>query len=489
MGCGNCVALDRPAVIALAVKSLRRWMEWGGIDGFRFDLAPAMGRRDSGFDAHAPMFAALAQDPVLAKAKMIAEPWDIGPGGYRLGAFPEGWGEWNDHFRDASRRFWRGDVSFRGELATRLAGSHDVFGSWPGSTKSVNFVACHDGFTLADIVSYGRKHNEANGEDNRDGTNENYSWNHGVEGPTDDPAILAARVRDQRNLLATLFVARGVPMLPAGAELGHSQRGNNNAYAQDNEVSWLDWARGDAALAAFVGRLAAVRAAHPALRAVSWLTGAPLGDGLPPDVEWRDAESPFVDGAHWQSPSGDVLAAALTTKTDDGLDRVLIAFNRGGATSLRLPEPRAGFVWRIRLDTSDDNRRDAPAELADRTPLPARAVLIVAETPVSSKAARPPDSLDVDALAAAAGISGEWWEVSGKHTLVSTATKLALLDCFNLPARTQALARESLDKLLEETSARALPPSLTVSLDALPRAPLRDRSFPVRRPHRLQSHA
>jgi glycogen operon protein len=472
MGCGNCVALDRPHVVALAVKALRRWMEWGGIDGFRFDLAPAIGRRSTGFDAHAPMFAAFAQDPVLAKAKMIAEPWDIGPGGYRLGAFPEGWGEWNDRFRDAVRRFWRGDAKFRGELATRLAGSRDIFGA-AAPTKSVNYVACHDGFTLADIVAYSHKHNEANGEQNRDGTNDNYSWNRGVEGATDDPAILAARARDQRNLLATLFVARGVPMIPAGAEIGHSQNGNNNAYAQDNAVSWLDWTRGDASLSAFVGRLAAVRAAHPALKSASWLTGAAVADGAPADVEWRDAESRLVDGPHWNSPSGDVLVAALTAKTESGLDRVLVAFNRGAATSLRLPEARPGFVWRVRLDTSDESRRDAPTELADRTPLPESAALIVAETPVSSKAARPPDSHDVDALAAAAGIAPEWWEVSGKHTLVSTTTKLALLDCFNLPARTQALARESLDRLMEETSARALPPSLTLTLDGPPRAPLR----------------
>ena len=462
MGCGNCIALDRPEVVALAVAGLRRWMEWGGIDGFRFDLAPALGRRATGFDAHAPMFAALRDDPVLAKAKLIAEPWDIGPGGYRVGAFPDGWGEWNDRFRDAARRFWRGDANLRGELATRLAGSHDLFPHASAPTQSVNFIACHDGFTLADIVAYAHKHNEANGENNRDGTNDNHSWNHGVEGETDDAGIIAARRRDQRNLLATLFAARGAPMIPAGAELGHSQKGNNNAYAQDNETSWLDWSRADASLTAFVARLAAVRAAHPALRAPVWLTGQG-------DVEWRDAEGPFYDGAHWESPQGDVLTAVLTS----GEDRVLVAFNRGGASSLRLPEARPGHVWRIRLDTSDPAAQDAATQLADRTPLPERAVLILAETETSAKTARAPDAHDVDALANAAGIAGEWWEVSGKHTLVSAATKLALLDCFGLPARSQAQARESLDRLMEQTRARALPASVTLSLDAAPRVPLR----------------
>ena len=473
MGCGNCVALDRPHVVSLAAAALRRWMQWGGVDGFRFDLATALGRRATGFDAHAPMLAALAADPVLATAKLIAEPWDIGPGGYRLGAFPNNWGEWNDRYRDATRRYWRGDARMRGELATRLAGSHDVFASAPAPTNSVNFVVAHDGFTLADLVAYAHKHNEANGENNGDGTNDNLSWNHGVEGDSDDPEILAARARDQRNLLATLFVSRGVPMFPAGAEIGHSQKGNNNAYAQDNAISWLDWTHADAKLTAFVGRLAAVRAAHPALRNPVWLSGQPVGEGAPLDVEWRDAELPFIDGAHWDSPYGDVLTAVFCAAAPEGPDRALVAFNRGPATSLRLPDSRPGFVWRVQIDTSDDARLDAPTELADRTPLAARSVLILAETPVSAKVARPPDMREVDELAQAAGIAPEWWDVSGAHTLVSIPTKLALLDCFGLPARTQALARQSLDRLMEETRARTLPPSITHALDAPPSVPLR----------------
>ena len=473
MGCGNCLALDRAHVVKLAVAALKRWMEWGGIDGFRFDLATALGRRAAGFDAHAPLFAALAEDPILANAKMVAEPWDIGPGGYRLGAFPEGWGEWNDRFRDATRRFWRGDVRMRGELASRLSGSHDAFSQTLAASKSVNYVIAHDGFTLADLVSYSHKHNEANGERNGDGTNENYSWNHGVEGETQDPAVLAARLRDQRNLLATLFVARGAPMLTAGAEIGHSQRGNNNAYAQDNAISWLDWTHADTKLAAFVGRLAALRAAHPALKRTVWLEGLPIAENAPLDVEWRDAELPLVDGGHWESPYGDVLTAVFAAETASGIDRVLVALNRGPATSLRLPMAREGFVWRIRLDTSDDFRFDMTTELADRTPVAGRSVLIAAETPISTTVARAPDAHDVEALTAAAGIAGEWWDVSNHHTLVSTTTKLALLQSFGLPARTQALARESLDRLMEETRARALPPSVTLWLDGPPRVTLR----------------
>ena len=226
---------------------------------------------------------------------MIAEPWDVGPDGYRLGAFPESWGEWNDRFRDAARRFWRGDPGMRGELATRLAGSHDVFArAPPRRARSVNFVVAHDGFTLADLVSYAHKHNEANGEHNRDGTDGNLSWNHGVEGASDDAAVKAARARDMRNLLALLFGARGTPMLAMGSELGHSQRGNNNAYAQDNAISWIDWRHADAALIAFVGRLAKARREHPALHRAAWLTGQPFDDSGLPDVEWRDAWGPLT---------------------------------------------------------------------------------------------------------------------------------------------------------------------------------------------------
>ncbi len=256
-GTGNCLALDRPLVVDMAIGALRRWMIYGGIDGFRFDLATALGRGPDGFDPHAPFFQALAEDPVLRRARLIAEPWDVGPGGYRLGAFGPAFAEWNDRFRDAARRFWRGDAGMRGEIATRMAGSRDVFARAAAPSKSVNFIVAHDGFTLADLVSYEKKHNEANGEHNRDGTDANYSWNNGVEGPSEDPAIVAARARDQRNLLTLLFASRGTPMLAMGSELGFSQGGNNNAYAQDNATTAIRWSDADASLIAFTRRLAA----------------------------------------------------------------------------------------------------------------------------------------------------------------------------------------------------------------------------------------
>jgi glycogen operon protein len=476
MGCGNCLALDSPVVVRMALAALKRWMAFGGVDGFRFDLAVALGRRAQGFDPHAPIFQAIADDPLLSRAKLIAEPWDVGPDGYRLGAFPANWGEWNDRFRDAARRFWRGDAKMRGELATRLAGSRDVFGAAPSPAKSVNYVAAHDGFALADLVSYAVKHNEANGERNRDGARENFSWNHGVEGPSDDPAVLAARARDMRNLIALPFLARGTPMLAMGSELGHSQRGNNNAYAQDNAISWIDWSKADAALIGFTGRLAKARREHPALLRAAWLTGQPFDDSGLSDVEWRDAEGPLTSAEQWQAADGDVLVAVLAAPAPGGVDRVALAFNRGArAASLILPQPREGKAWRTLVDTSDDSIADALLPVADRARIGARTTLILAEAdaPAGMTKLRPPDAREIDVLADAAGISADWWDVAGRRAIVSPETKLALLTALRLPAGSQAEARESLARLIDETGARRLPFALVRRFDRALLAPVR----------------
>ena len=269
----------------------------------------------------------------MRKARLIAEPWDIGPGGYQLGRFGPGWAEWNDRFRDDARRFWRGDAGARGDLATRLAGSRDVFGDAAAPSKSVNFIVAHDGFTLADLVAYARKHNEANGEHNRDGTDANYSWNHGVEGPSDDPAILAARARDQRNLLTLLLASRGTPMLGMGSELGFSQAGNNNAYAQDNATTAIQWRSADAALLASSAGSLRARRAHPALSRDAFLTGRPFDATGLPDVEWRDANGPMSQAA-WSDPAGPILVAVFAAPARRGSRS-----RRGGVQSRR---PRCG---------------------------------------------------------------------------------------------------------------------------------------------------
>ena len=374
MGTGNCLALDRPLVIDMAIGALRRWMIHGGFDGFRFDLATALGRRADGFDPRAPFFDALAADPVLTNARLIAEPWDVGPGGYRLGQFGPAFAEWNDRFRDAARRFWRGDAGMRGEIATRIAGSHDVFGAAAAPSKGVNFVVAHDGFTLRDLVSYERKHNEANGENNRDGTDNNYSWSHGVEGPSEDPAVVEARSRDERNLMTLLLTSRGTPMLGMGAELGFSQGGNNNAYAQDNATSAIDWRAADASLIAFTARLIEVRRAHPALSRDAFLAGTPFDASGLLDVEWRDADGPMTERT-WNDPEGAVLVAVFAAPQGEGVDRVAVAMNRSSAETeapLAAAPSRHGLAHAHRHPRSGGAR--AP-NCARRPDAPARALL------------------------------------------------------------------------------------------------------------------
>ena len=290
-GCGNTLDFANPAVRALTLASLRHFVQQCGVDGFRFDLAPVLAR-GPGFLPSAPIFAEFAADPDLADRILIAEPWDIGPGGYQLGNFPAGWLEWNDKFRDDVRRFWRGDGGL-GALATRLAGSSDVFGP---QCRSVNFLAAHDGFTLADIVAYAGKHNLANGEHNRDGHDENLSWNCGVEGPSADSAIIARRAADLRALLATLFASTGSIMLTAGDEFGRSQAGNNNAYAQDNALTWIDWQGRDRALEDFVACLAAARHQRAARTR------------FPEPGVWHRLDGAVMCVADWQDPAGDGFA-------------------------------------------------------------------------------------------------------------------------------------------------------------------------------------
>ncbi|WP_157219108.1 glycogen debranching protein GlgX [Flavisphingomonas formosensis] len=320
-GCGNTLACERAPMQRLILDTLRHFVRNAGVDGFRFDLAPVLGRGPNGFDPHAPLFTAFAGDSVLADRVMIAEPWDVGPGGYRLGQFPEGFLEWNDRYRDDVRRFWRGDAHAVGALATRLAGSSDIFSA--PRTRSVNFLAAHDGFSLADSVAYAAKHNEANGEGNRDGHDANFSWNNGVEGPSDDPAVRAERARDVRALLATLFASRGTIMLTAGDEFGRTQQGNNNAYAQDNAIGWLDWAGRDVALEDHVAQLAALRAAHPALADPRLLSDA--------DVTWLAPDGRRFDEGDWEAPDTGALAMKLASG-------IAVLINRSG-DAVRFVDP------------------------------------------------------------------------------------------------------------------------------------------------------
>ena len=354
-GCGNTLNVSHPYVLRMVLDSLRFWVECMGVDGFRFDLATTLGREPHGFDRSGSFFDALRQDPVLSQVRLIAEPWDIGPGGYQLGGFPHEFAEWNDAYRDTVRRYWRGDAHSAQELGARLLGSADKFDRvGRRSTSSVNFLASHDGFTLADTTRYVQRHNEANTEKNRDGHHANYSDNCGEEGATTDPDVQAMRLRRQRNMLATLFLSQGTPMLLAGDEFANSQAGNNNAYCQDNEIGWLNWDQGDTDLQAFVAALSGFRQAHPALRQTRFLHGARRPkDGLL-DVEWTDFDGGLL---HWRDPglSNFCLTLRCSAETpgyepDD--DVVFIAFNRtAAALAVSFPQAPKGQHWRRGIDT------------------------------------------------------------------------------------------------------------------------------------------
>ncbi|WP_425072453.1 glycogen debranching protein GlgX [Sagittula sp. S175] len=363
-GCGNTMNVAHPFVTRLILDSMRYWVQAFGVDGFRFDLATTLAREPSGFDRHGGFLDALRQDPVLANVKLIAEPWDIGPGGYRLGQFPPEFAEWNDRSRDTFRRFWRGDAKAAQDLGGALLGAADLFDTrGRRAWSSVNFTAAHDGFTTADVVAYEQRHNEANGENNRDGHNDNHSDNFGVEGPTDDEGINTARRRRIRNLLATVLLSQGTPMILAGDEGANTQDGNNNAYCQDNETAWLDWEAMDGNLIAFTASVAAFRHAHPTLRQSRFLHGADRSDGKK-DVEWRGFDGSELN---WRDPGLSSLCLLMRGNAeaptgDASMDTILLAFNREDADlELHLPDisPRK---WVRGVDTSQAKQEDTPID-------------------------------------------------------------------------------------------------------------------------------
>jgi glycogen operon protein len=381
-GCGNTVNLSHPRVIQLVMDSLRYWVQEFHVDGFRFDLGVTLGREPHGFDPGAGFFDALMQDPVLARVKLISEPWDIGPGGYQVGNHPPGFAEWNGKYRDDVRRFWKGDAGMRGALAARLQGSADLFDHhrrrpW----ASVNFITAHDGFTLRDLVSYNDKHNEANGEDNRDGGNDNDSNNWGVEGDTDDAAINQTRERVQRALLATLLFSHGTPMLLGGDEFHRSQQGNNNAYCQDSELSWIDWAQADSvegrALRDYVARLIAIRKEQASLRGDCFLHGTELQPGLR-DVEWFDESGEPMDAERWDYQEARLLALRRIARQPDGsLGATLMLVNNDGEDhEFRLPQP--ALRWRLLLDSADPQAMQAAVDTAHA--VAAHGVVLLAAT-------------------------------------------------------------------------------------------------------------
>jgi glycogen operon protein len=365
-GCGNTLNLRHPRVLQLVTDSLRYWVEEMHVDGFRFDLAASLGRERAGFDGGSGFLDAVRQDPVLSRVKLIAEPWDLGGDGYRLGGFPPGWSEWNGRYRDTVRRFWRGDGGLIGDMASRLTGSSDLF-EWGGRRPwaSVNFVTAHDGFTLHDLVSYNHKHNSANGESNLDGADENFSWNCGQEGPTDDPAILRLRTQQMRNLFATLLLSQGVPMILSGDEMGHSQSGNNNAYCQDGEVSWLDWEKMDRDLFSFARKVMQLRQRHPVFRRPRFFRGRAIAGHQIKDITWITPEGREMGHGDWMMPfarslgfilGGDAAELDVRTGHPERDETFLVLLNAyHGPVPYVLPQVEHGRGWQVLIDTATDD--------------------------------------------------------------------------------------------------------------------------------------
>ncbi|HET6433106.1 glycogen debranching protein GlgX [Dyella sp.] len=387
-GTGNTLNLSHPRVLQLAMDSLRYWVTEMRVDGFRFDLATILAREPHGFDQGGGFLDACRQDPVLGGVKLIAEPWDVGPGGYQTGAFPPGWAEWNDRYRDTMRAFWKGDQGMLAQFATRLTGSADLFdrrGRRPYA--SVNFITAHDGFTLNDLVSYDGKHNDANGEGNRDGSDHNLSWNHGVEGPTDEPAIVALRQQQMRNMLATVLLSQGTPMLLAGDEFGRTQHGNNNAYCQDNEITWLDWqaATDGHAMIDYVRLLTQLRHRYPLLRRSRFLSGEQDPTFNIRDVTWLRPQGGEMTDADWNDPAARCLGVLLDGRARaSGIRRIgsdntlLMLINAAHQkVSFKLPELAAATRLKLLLDTTRVEplrTTGAKAQRMSRTVLAARSM-------------------------------------------------------------------------------------------------------------------
>jgi isoamylase len=371
-GTGNSLNVHHPATLQLILDSLRYWVTDMHVDGFRFDLAVALGRANGDYDRQAAFFALVQQDPVLQHVKLIAEPWDLGENGYHVGGFPAQWAEWNGQFRDVMRDVWRSETNL-GDFAVRFGGSPNSFGpSGRGPAASVNFITAHDGFTLRDLVSYNDKHNEANGDENHDGESVNRSWNCGAEGPTEDGEVLTLRARQQRNLLFTLLLAQGTPMLLGGDEMGRTQGGNNNGYCQDNDLSYFDWEHVDSNLLEWTSRLISLRREHPMLRSPRWWFGQPV-QGLS-ELGWFGADGAALPEAAWGETPGSfslMLGAAPTAEGSAG-ERFLLLFNLGATpVDLRLPEPAVALGWEVVVDTASGGPLE-PHPAPESLSMPAR---------------------------------------------------------------------------------------------------------------------
>ncbi|WP_082474018.1 glycogen debranching protein GlgX [Curtobacterium sp. Leaf261] len=404
-GTGNSLNVRHPHSLQLLMDSLRYWVTEMHVDGFRFDLASALAREFYEVDRLSTFFELVQQDPIVSQVKLIAEPWDVGPGGYQVGNFPPQWTEWNGMYRDTVRDFWRGEPSTLGEFASRISGSADLYESdGRRPVASINFITAHDGFTLLDLVSYNDKHNDANGEDNNDGESHNRSWNSGVEGPTDDAAVTQLRLQRRRNFLATLLLSQGVPMIAHGDELGRTQLGNNNVYAQDSELSWIDWANADDDLIAFTGEVVRLRRHHPTFRRTRYFNGRPVRRGQDeplPDIVWLTPEGEAMQPEEWDSGFGKSVGVFLNGDGIRGRDarggrvtdvNFLMYFNAHDDTvTFTLPPDEYAPHWMIRIDTADPTEKGDVFDAGAPLDVPARSMLVLRAEPPQEPTSTPVD--------------------------------------------------------------------------------------------------
>ncbi|MGZ4198397.1 MAG: glycogen debranching protein GlgX [Solirubrobacteraceae bacterium] len=386
-GCGNTVDLHQQPTLRLVMDALRYWVQEMHVDGFRFDLAASLGRATSDFDPSGAFLEAVGQDPVLAGVKLIAEPWDIGWGGYDLGQFPAGWSEWNGKYRDTVRDFWRSAEGTLPDFATRISGSRDLYGhGGRRPTASVNIITVHDGFTLNDLVSYNTKHNEANGENNRDGTDDNHSWNCGAEGPTDDPAVLELRARQRRNLLATLMLSEGVPLLLGGDEFARSQNGNNNCYCQDNELTWFDWneVATHTDQVDFTARLCRLREQHPVFRRRQFFHGTPAPGSSRDDLDWYRPDGIEMNPGDWNDSNARALTVAISGETGDPTsqdDPFLILINSWWEPlNFTVPDSLRNLGWQVEIDTADPAGSGRSIDASAAVTLTGRSLMLLHST-------------------------------------------------------------------------------------------------------------
>ena len=417
-GTGNTLNVRQPHTLQLIMDSLRYWVIDMHVDGFRFDLASTLAREFYDVDRLSSFFELVQQDPVVSQVKLIAEPWDVGPGGYQVGNFPPQWTEWNGKFRDTVRDFWRGEASTLGEFASRITGSADLYAhSGRRPVASINFVTCHDGFTLQDLVSYNDKHNDANAEGNRDGESHNRSWNTGAEGPTDDPDILALRAQQRRNFMTTILLSQGVPMICHGDELGRTQRGNNNGYCQDNEITWIDWSTADRGLIEFTKQVVALRANHPVFRRRRFFDGRPVtrgGSDPLPDIGWFQPDGSAMTEGDWDSGFGRAIAMYVN---GDGIpdhdtrgervkdDTFLVCFSaHNEMIKFTLPSSDYGRQWSVIIDTFDAKcEAGEPLDAGASVPVGPRALVVLQRLTVEQDAPQPTTALAAsDTLAQAA---------------------------------------------------------------------------------------